>query len=304
MDSKTEEMALKASLLDAVIESRGRQFLMTKPDLIGKERLEFEKGTAKEHIFGLCYVLGKNISVTTSLNLVGQELDDTDVLLIGLALKTNTTLTSLSLSGNKFGDEGLKTIGEALKMNTTLRSLSIDHTDKIGDIGARYVAKGLKANTTLTSLDMWRSCIGNAGAQAFAEALKDNQTMKYFTIWGGMGDAGVCELCKALETTQVSDLSVHATSTTSVGAKSVCSLIQKTRSLGYIGIQCIKFKDEALKLLCETLKANTTLKIIDLASNGFDETEKSLIREAVKDKKGFQLAFAWDPKAGWMRETM
>ena len=51
-----------------------------------------------------------------------------------------------------------------------------------------------------------------------------------------------------------------------------------------------KIGPEGAKAMAEALHANRSLTELDVRNNGFDDESEALLRDAVKDKNGFQLS--------------
>merc|ERR1712150_49206 len=107
---------------------------------------------------------------------------DTDACILGLILKTNTTVTKLDLSGNCFrsngiGDNGAQVIAEALQMNQSLTEVYL-YDNNIGDIGGKAIGQALKKNISLRKLSLAFNKIGDIGITEIIEGLKQNKTLK------------------------------------------------------------------------------------------------------------------------------
>ena len=114
----------------------------------------------------------------TTLNLVSDDIGDTETIALADVLKSNTALATLWLDSNKIGNTGAIALAEALKSNSTaLTSLHLSY-NKIGNTGAIALAEALKSNTALTYLNLnWNNIrghqLGDRGVYALTMATKN-----------------------------------------------------------------------------------------------------------------------------------
>jgi len=132
--------------------------------------------------------------------------------------------------------------------------------------------------------------------------VRGNTGMQVLQLYGGAGDAGTIALCSTLQTINLNYLAYHASKTTIVGFQALCAMICNNTSMTRLCLSGIPIKGEEVKMLCDALQANTTLLTLELESNGLEEPEKNIIRDVVRAKKGFQLAFCY--KSGWQYEKL
>ena len=125
---------------------------------------------------------------SSSLNLQGKKMTDTDVEHIAHALLINTTLITLHLGHNNITAIGAQHIAHALLTNNTLTILDLRY-NQITDTGARALFQTLtpgavtygttpnKTNTSLTHLNLSNNSITDSGAQAVLAAIHVNDSL-------------------------------------------------------------------------------------------------------------------------------
>jgi len=291
---------MPSEAIGQLMDSCGRRLLIGNPSILTATSLSFKKG--ETDILGLCDVLRKNMTTVSTLSLADQLLDAEMGRLIGLALRTNTTLTSLDLKNNRIGDAGAEAIGEALQVNKTLTSLNVDNNG-IGDVGTRALAKGICFSKHMVSLNMWFSDIRNDGAIAMAEMLKTNEAMRSLYLWGpNMGDSGVSAICEAAANSSLTSFGLKTSGLTVVGIKSICNFLYQNKTVEALGLEGMQLKGEPAQMLGDALKANGNVKSLHMTCNGLGDTEKSIMREAVKGKPGFTLSLCWNKQ--WIYEKL
>lgn len=87
--------------------------------------------------------------VTHSYQITGNQIEDTEVTLIGEALKSNTALTTLDLSCKQKKKRHIKNSRFCICFNLIKSS-----DNKMENTGATALGEGLMSNTTLTTLKL------------------------------------------------------------------------------------------------------------------------------------------------------
>jgi len=95
----------------------------------------------------------ENDATMIDLNLHASGASNTEAIVLGLLLKTNSTLTKLSLSSNKIEDIGAHAIAEGLKDHSTIKEVYIIKGNIIGSEGKAALEKSKMANTNWTTLE-------------------------------------------------------------------------------------------------------------------------------------------------------
>ena len=173
------------------------------------------------------------------------------------ALARGGALEKLTFWGIPLGDEGLCKICKGLRASNTIRDITFDscarfNTRKITHKGASALAELLRTSETLESVALsgtWPFGIdvGNLGAIALADAIVNRKakTKKIRLHDCNIGDTGGIVLCRLLDN---SDLGIE------------------TLELGQN-----QFSFSVCKEFAKCLRANSTLKVLDLSGDREDD---------------------------------
>ena len=238
---------------------------VTTVDALAFQQLEWGDADVVE----LCEVLPRFAALRT-LKLSSNKIGPEGAKAIAEALKSGTAvLTRLDMDHNNIGVEGAKAIAEALKINAVLTRLDLDHNN-IGVEGAKAIAEALKVNAVVTTLVLSENSIRVEGAKAIAEALKINAVVTTLRLWkNSIGDEGAIAIAEALK--------VNAVLTTLFLGKN-------------------RFGPEGAIAIAEALKVNAALTKLDLKYNSnMGDAGKQAVRDAVKDRSGFELDLELEP---------
>jgi len=218
-----------------------------------------------------------------SLKLDWHLLSDAEVVLLGEALKINSTLTELYLSYTEISDQSATGLAEALKTNSTLLELHLSHNE-IGDQGATGLAEGIKINSALMKLYLNDNKIGDQGATGLAEALKINSVLsELYLAHNAIGDQGVTGLAEALKLN--STLTWLDLENNKVGAQGATGLAEglKINSTPLeLHLSHNEIGDQGATGLAEALKINSTLMNLYLNNNKIGDQGATGLAEALK----------------------
>ena len=118
-----------------------------------------------------------------SLDLKFNTIGDEGMVMIGNALKQNSTLTEIDLAFNNFKDEGCAALAEALEQPTCgLRKLGLHAISMCDDPHFARIARALEKNQSVTSIDLGWCTIGQESLAAFGDALLKNNTLTHLDI--------------------------------------------------------------------------------------------------------------------------
>eukprot|EP01125_Pyxidicula_operculata_P006476 TRINITY_DN2242_c0_g1_i3.p1 TRINITY_DN2242_c0_g1~~TRINITY_DN2242_c0_g1_i3.p1 ORF type:complete len:151 (-),score=9.12 TRINITY_DN2242_c0_g1_i3:966-1418(-) len=95
-------------------------------------------------------------SYLTSVEFIGNDIDQDGLVVIADSLKTNSTIEELILVRNKLGPSGTKILSEAIAINKSINTLNLT-ANRLGPEGCKYLSESLLTNTTLQRLKL--SCI-------------------------------------------------------------------------------------------------------------------------------------------------
>ncbi|KAJ3125897.1 hypothetical protein HK098_008148, partial [Nowakowskiella sp. JEL0407] len=183
---------------------------------------------------------------------------------IARLLKVKPDLMELNLGGNSIGDDGVKAISEVLKENSTLIDLNL-RNNNITAKGAAFIGEALRVNKSITVLSMKGNNLGADGAAAIAEALKSNKFLTELNLRAcQLGPLGLKALAEALKDNDIlKDLNLR-TNTIGDGVKSIVEVLPLNSSLQKLNLGDNQITYEETKSLCEGLKANRSLKEVNL----------------------------------------
>jgi Leucine Rich repeat len=221
----------------------------------------------------LVRALEVNTSLRTFCSFYGNYGSKLDVQFIANLLKSKTALQSLSFHKvSIYGTQEAKIIATALKKNTTLLSIRFDGIFRHQDV-APIFADALGENTSLRAVSLIDSGMGDAGLQALAQQLRTNTSITELVLSKNRFEmTGIEALCAALhdnKTLKTLDLSsVLIREPASVNAINI--MLQKNNSLRSLNLAFCRIY-AGIALLAEGLRANTSLKFIDLSWNVEDE---------------------------------
>ena len=158
------------------------------------------------------------------------------------------------------GVEGATQLASSLRCDTALQQLGLAEAG-IGDAGATPLAAALLENCTLTALNLSYNCIGDAGAKRLANALQGNSALTHLGLEGNhVTDKGLIELATA---------------------------VASNCALGHLDLKLNAVRGAAgATILAATLKDNTTLKSLSLASNELGDAGVAVVAEALKENVG------------------
>lgn len=142
----------------------------------------------------------KELEQAEALNLINQNLDDTDALaLCALLRRPSCALEELYVWNNNISHVGVAAIGHVLPLNTSLRALWLSR-NALGDAGVVALARGLRRHPALTDLRLAATAMSDHGACALARALAGGSLplKELHLSANAIGDRGARALARAL----------------------------------------------------------------------------------------------------------
>lgn len=200
----------------------------------------------------------KDNTTLTSLNL-GKVDGEMCISSLTNLLKENQNLTAISLSHCTFQREEANQLGDVLKDHPTLKSLSLKnlrHRDREANIGYHIIepiTQSLWHNITITELSFGKSSIGNDGAASIARLLSYNQSITSLDISGFYSAEN---------------------SVTTEGFKPLALALKNNKSLKKLDLSRQKLCSESLPLLADLFINNSTLEVLNLHKNKFQNFKK------------------------------
>ena len=191
---------------------------------------------------------------------------------------------------------GYVALGTALQATTSLKFLRLTTSLQVSDASA--LADGLKKNKSLETLDFRWSSFDAAGITELARGLHENKSIKNLHFFGcGIDDEHVAELVTALRYhPSIEVLNFNANKCGTKGTLPIALMLQSTgcnlRKLD-LSFQRIDAGEQKLDipLLAAALSKNTSLKTLELSSNGLDDEDAQVLADAVCDNSSLQELF-------------
>jgi Ran GTPase-activating protein (RanGAP) involved in mRNA processing and transport len=190
-------------------------------------------------------------------------------ILIGDALKVNTTLECLDLRHNNISDAGAVAIANGIRENgsSSLTSLQL-RRNSVGIVGARYIALMLTTNKSLTELNINRNAwIGTEGVIAIADALKQNGALTTLRLLGiPFRDDGARSIASMLTiNVALKKLIMTSCGIGDAGAVAIADALKVNRSLTDLRLDRNPISNSVIaNELARMLEINTTLKQFSL----------------------------------------
>lgn len=190
--------------------------------------------------------------VVTAVDLSSNHLHDSGCVVLAAALSVNQSVTTLHMHGNGIGAPGATKLALALEANHTVTHLNLS-SNHIGDTGAQRLAEALRTNVTLCKLNLAANGIGAVGTRALAASLY-RQGISPGAVAGAQ--------CPGSEGIQVLDLSWNEADAAALG-----NLLAHDTPLTTLRVAYNKLGTTGACHVAAGLRSNTTLQVLDLASN-------------------------------------
>jgi Ran GTPase-activating protein (RanGAP) involved in mRNA processing and transport len=192
---------------------------------------------------------------------------------IAKALRMQHSLKHLDMSDNPLTVAGVAAVADALKTNSTLEILYLQNVAMEED-GARAIAEALLTNPSLQVLDISDNHIGTAGVSAVANALATNNALKKISLcMVELELEAALAIAKALRTNRslkeldmsFNDLSVDE------AVVAIASTLETNNTLEEIRLQDVGMTAVGVRAISRALRANQSLKLLDLSHNDFTD---------------------------------
>jgi Ran GTPase-activating protein (RanGAP) involved in mRNA processing and transport len=160
---------------------------------------------------------------------------------------------------------------EALESNHCLRKLCLSES-VITLEGFECLARGLSHNTSLESIDLSYTNMTDDCVIALVDGLRTNKTLKCLDLSSipALGQSGRVAIERLMGYNVLKEL-LLANASNSVGASILTSGLSENHSLEKLDLQSAFLDEEGsetFRALCESLRGNTTLRHLDVGSNG------------------------------------
>jgi Ran GTPase-activating protein (RanGAP) involved in mRNA processing and transport len=247
----------------------------------------------------LAAALGDNTNLTT-ISASGHAIPPAALGILGMALVKSKTLKRIAIGDKNMGDEGVAALFED-KGCGALEAIDLAYKN-ISEEGMKILGAFLGDSTTLIDLNLSRNpIISNQGVVAFCEAasgdtLTTSSSLRTINLSEcQIGAQGMESLAKLLiQTTGCTTLGLSSNPLGPLSCSSLVSLLQEG-NLQSLQLASCELGDAGVTSLCQTIKACTGLRILDLSDNGIgaegaNEFAKSLQGDCWKAMKELKLA--------------
>ena len=179
-------------------------------------------------------------------------------------------------------------LAEALKVNTTLKEFKIPFPSYFPrDMCAISLARTLQVNQTLVQINLTSVLTSAEGVQQSVDALMVNSTLRYLILVDNMledDSAGIlAEYLKANKALVC--LNLMANGITDRGAICLAESLRHNTTLEILVLAGnLSFGNRGVLSLCETLKINNTLGMVDLSRTSIDDVGIESLLKAVRDR--------------------
>ena len=198
------------------------------------------------------------------------------------ALQHITSLRSLDLSKNNMPNEVCNKLALAIRLNKHLERLDL-HNNNLNS-SAMVILNSINTLETLTMLDLSNNQINEEAGESLASIIMHNTELEDLYLIGNNLGEGILEVAKALQ---------HITSLTSLGLniskEASAELALAIESNKYLEVLWMPNYLHSLKsLILKSLKATTTLTLLDLSNNQFTKEAGEVLAFIVSHNKGLQ----------------
>jgi Ran GTPase-activating protein (RanGAP) involved in mRNA processing and transport len=207
-----------------------------------------------------------------SLSLKGCAIGSTEVNALAFALLGNDTLESLSLRRHGMpGAEDAAAV-ESLWQNDTLKHLTI--SDCASDDDVTGFPTVLLENCTLETIDLSENTLGLNHCHAICESLRRSSCLRELNLSGNdivLDDHGAQALNDLLENTPLRMMDVSQNQITTQGIAVLAHGLRGNSFLRELRLEFCGIRNDGLIQLGEALVENSTLEIVRLEGNVFDQ---------------------------------
>ncbi|KOO26689.1 hypothetical protein Ctob_009175 [Chrysochromulina tobinii] len=238
----------------------------------------------------------------TELNLSDGGLHVPAAMLVASLLPVTSVLKNCNLLQNRFDVELAKKLAKiGMEKGIMLSGMTRDQTEanfsrqNLQSADAILIASDLQLMAVVTALYLGSNNIGDEGAVAIAEALKVNAVLTFLRLDDNkIGDDGAKAIAEALKVNAVvTKLWLSSNNIGPEGAMAIAEALKVNAVLTSLDLAGNPFSfgigDDGAKAIAEALKANAVLTKLYLWNNDLGDAGKTAVRDAVKDRSGFEL---------------
>ncbi len=202
-----------------------------------------------------------------SVNLELEHVSEEDLAAVIREVIINKQCTHLNLFQQKFSSETILHIASALSNDMRLRSLEFGNCS-IGDNGVECLTKNLPADSCLEYLDLYGNSITDTGVRYLAEMFKTNSRLSRLKLaHNQIGNEGVQVLVDVLinHKSKLERLSLAGNIRINDSCiYSICNIIRYNRTLKILNLEScnLSYYVQNLILLCKKIYFRTDLEIV------------------------------------------
>ena len=173
--------------------------------------------------------------------------------------------------------------------NKTMINLAVRYSSLTG--GIKQISDALFTNTTLKLLSLINITITDEDTSNLSTMLSINKTLdKLYLSNCNITDNGVRYICERLtknQTLTVLDISYNP-QITSTSTSTIAELINTTKSLTELYLDCTSLNNDDIKTICTELIENTTIQKLYLSKQHEEYCMKLDSYQVIKDRLNFQ----------------
>jgi Ran GTPase-activating protein (RanGAP) involved in mRNA processing and transport len=226
--------------------------------------------------------VGKCESLAT-IDLLGNEVGDSGVLTLGVALAATSTLTSLNLGGCGITASVAANLAEGVRKSVSIAMLSLP-SNNFGNSGTQAIGVALTVTSTITHLNLSSCGITAADAAHLAEGVGKCGSLTTLNLWvNNLGNSGTQTLVAALKVTStLTSLDLKDCGITSVDVAHLSEGVGKSVSLATLILKDNRIGDSGAQALGVALAATSTLTSLNLGLCGITAADTVPLAEGVR----------------------
>jgi len=218
----------------------------------------------------LCGVL-EDHEETERISLVGADLDDDGLALIGKVLEKMHGLLSINFSRNRLTSFGVKTLVKCLSQHAALQEIDLSHNE-IDDEGAGLLSELLEKNPDVDTVDLSHNRISGKDEKAFGSLAKALASLKLLTALkfrhNKLGDSAAVAFANVVATHPgIVEILLGKNDIKDSGAKALFSALHDNQCVQKIDVSHNKIGTKGVAALKDLLAANKNIHSVDLSNN-------------------------------------
>jgi len=222
------------------------------------------------------------------LNLGGNNLQTSGVILIVKQLQNVSTLTELYINDNDITEDAAEDIAVALSSNTNMQVLNLDR-NHLQSVGIKKLIKGLKNVITLSKLHIGSNNITKEAANDLATVLSQNTNLQVLNLDGNNLQAeGVRIIAKALPLT-LNELYISNNNATKEAADDIAAALTGNIKLHILKLNGNDLHSTGITKIARVLQNKNTLTQLQLRKNSISEEAAGDISAVLSNNTKLQV---------------